>query len=65
LALISFGLSFVVRHYFMQFLAVTLLAGVKAIVDWRSAKTQILIYRALSAEPGPEQHRLHQHSSHL
>ena len=65
LALASFGLSFVFRHYFMQFLAVTVLAGIKAIVEMRAVKTQILIYKALSDTPEGREHRLHEHSSRL
>ena len=57
----SFALSFVFRRYFMQFLVVTVLAGVKALVELRATKTQILIYKSLSNEDKSQQ-RLHQHS---
>ena len=65
LAIGSLALSFVFHHYFIQFLVVTALAGMKYIVEMRASKTQILIYKALTGEHGPEQHRLHQHSSRL
>ena len=62
LALVSLGLSFIFRHYFIQFLVVTALAGMKCIVEMRATKTQILIYKALSDDKGSEKHRLHEHS---
>ena len=65
LALAAFALSFIFRRYFMQFLVVTVLAGVKALVELRATKTQILIYKALSDEQDSHQQRLHQHSSRL
>ena len=65
LALGAFALSFVFRRYFMQFLALTVLAGVKALLEMRATKTQILIYKALSEDDDSQQHRLHQHSSRL
>ena len=61
----SFGGSFAFPRYFMQFLVVTVLAGVKGIAEMRATKTQILIYKALSEDPASEQHRLHHHSSRL
>jgi hypothetical protein len=54
----SFALSFIFRKYFMQFLVVTALAGVKWIVEMRASKTQIMIYRALSDDAGKPAHRL-------
>ena len=54
----SFALSFVFRRYFMQFLVVTVLAGVKWVVEMRASKTQIMIYRALAEEPQEHTHRL-------
>ena len=65
LATAAFVLSFFVRRYFMQFLAAAVLAGVKAIVELRAAKTQILIYKALSDTTGGTEHRLHHHSTRL
>ena len=58
-ALASFALSFVFRRYFMQFLAVTVLAGVQGLVELRATKTQILIYKALQKE---DSGKIHQHS---
>ncbi len=56
---ISFFLSFVFRRYFVQFLVITVLAGVKWIVEMRASKTQIMIYRALSEDSEqPTPHRL-------
>ncbi len=52
LALTAFTLSFVIRHYFVQWTALALVFAVKAMIDQRSAKTQILIYKALSEEQG-------------
>ena len=54
----AFALSFVVRRYFMQFLAVSLIAGVKWAVEMRASKTQIMIYKALSDEGNSHGHRL-------
>ena len=65
LAVGAFALSFVFRRTFMQFLVVTVLAGVKGLVEMRATKTQILIYKALSEEHDSQQHRLHQHSPRL
>jgi anti-sigma factor RsiW len=39
--------SFLVPHYYVQFVAAGVLLGVKAIVDQKAAKTQIFIYKAL------------------
>jgi hypothetical protein len=64
LSLLGFGLSFVFPHYFMQCLALGVLAGAKWIVDQRALKTQILIYKALQEEKEtvPERHGLEHHS---
>jgi hypothetical protein len=60
LTVISFALSFVFRRYFMQFLALTVIAGVRWAVEMRASKTQIMIYRALSEDPEKPAHRLKQ-----
>ena len=60
LALGGFLLSFVFRHYFIQFLVVTVLAGVKAIVEMRATRTQILIYKALTEDTAHGHSRLHE-----
>lgn len=67
LGVIAFALSFVFRQYFLQFLALTLLFGVKWIVDQKAAKTQILIYKALKEEEHGANHSrdLHRTSSRL
>ena len=61
----ALGFSFFLKPYFMQFLVLTLLLGFKGILDQRARKTQILIYKALSAEESGERHRLHQHTTRL
>lgn len=52
--LVSFLLSFVFGRFFLQFLAATLLFGVKWIVDQKAMRTQILIYKALQEEQGEQ-----------
>jgi len=61
----ALALSFFLKPYFMQFLVLTLLLGFKGILDQRARKTQILIYKALSADEGGQRHRLHQHTTRL
>ena len=63
----AFILSFAYRRYFFQFVALAVLLGVKWIVDQKSMKTQILIYRALREDEGKTHpHKdLHRISSHL
>ena len=46
LAIISFILSFVFQHYFVQFLTATLLLGIKWISDAKSTKMLVMIYEA-------------------
>ena len=46
-AVITFMLSFLFRRFFLQFLVVALLFGVKWIVDQKAMRTQVLIYKAL------------------
>ncbi len=64
-AVTSFALSFVFPYRFMQFLVLTLLFGVKWIVDRRVQKTQILVYKALSDNQEASHGHLHRTSSHL
>ncbi len=45
-AMISFGLSFLMPRFFIQFLVATLLLGTKWIVDSKSTKMLIMIYEA-------------------
>lgn len=55
LMFVMFTLSFMVHRYFMQFLAAALLCGIKAMLDYKAAKTQILIYKAMeSGERSPQ-----------
>ena len=68
LAALSLALSFFVRHYFLQFLALAVVFAVKWIVEQKSTKTQILIYRALeqeSANSRRDSEHLHRFPSHL
>ena len=46
LAIISFILSFTFSRYFLQFLAATLLLGIKWVVDSKSTKMLIMIHEA-------------------
>ena len=64
-AALSFALSYAFPHYFMQFLAVSLVSAFKWLVEHRAMKTQILIYKALAEDEGSEGSRLHRHASHL
>ena len=64
-AVISFALSFIFRHFFYQFLVITILAGAKWIVDKKATKTQILIYKALQEDSQGKQQDLHRLSAHL
>ena len=66
-ALTSFAGSFLVPHYFLQFLAAALLFGFKWAVEERGTRTQIMIYKALREEEGSAgRHRdLHQHAARL
>ena len=59
----ALGLSFVAPRYFVQWVALAVLFGVKFIIDQRATKTQILIYKAL-AEDSESFHR-HQTPSRL
>ena len=64
---IFFAISFFVPRYFLQFLVLAVLCGVKVIVDSRSLKSQILIYQALRDEERDPLSRgrvhLHHHES--
>lgn len=62
---VSLIISFVFPYRFMQFLVLTLLFGVKWIVDQRAQKTQILVYKALSESATTPHEHLHQSDSHL
>jgi hypothetical protein len=46
LAIISFILSFIFRDFFLQFLAATILLGIKWISDAKSTKMLVMIYEA-------------------
>ncbi len=64
-AIAAFSLSFVFRRYFMQWLVLATLAGIKAIVEMRAAKTQVLIYKALSEDTPGKERDLQQQRSRL
>ena len=53
----SFITSFFYHHYFYQCLALALFFGIKWVLDRRSTKTQILIYKALKDEESPKHSR--------
>ncbi len=57
-AIAAFAMSFVFPRYFFQYVALTVLFGVKWIVDQRATKTQILIYKALQ-DDSESFHRQH------
>ena len=62
----SFIASFFYKHYFYQFLALSLFFGIKWIVDQRAASTRTLIYKALkNEESSSNSGDLHKHSSRL
>ncbi len=67
LALASFAGSFLAPRYFFQFLAGFLFFGIRWIVDQRSTKTQIFVYKTLQEETAhkSESRDLHHPSSHL
>ncbi|GEM_PF-2676954 len=57
IAAAAFALSFAVPRYFVQCLVVALLAGIKGIMDAKTVKTQVLVYKAL-AESGESSSRV-------
>ena len=58
--------SFIFRRYFFQCLAVALIFGIKWVMDQRSTKTQVLIYKALKEEGDcVHSRRLHSTQSHV
>ena len=62
----SFIASFFYKHYFYQFLALSLFFGIKWAIDQKAARAQILIYKALKEEGSSDDSRdLHKHSSRL
>ena len=62
----AFLLSFVFPRYFFQYLVVALLFGIKWVIDQKSAKTQILIYKALKEEDSSGRLKdLHRTETHL
>ena len=67
IALVSFAGSFLAPRYFFQFLAGFLFFGIRWIVDQRSTKTQIFVYKTLQEETAhkSESRDLHHPSSHL
>ena len=47
LALFFFALSFIVRHYFLQFLAISVVLGFKWVMEGEGAKRVIMIFRGI------------------
>ena len=68
LAVGSFGLSFAFSHYFIQWVVLAAFFGFKWVMDRKAARTQVMIYKALSSDAesksGP-QSRLQKPSGHL
>lgn len=66
LAIGTFSTSFVFRHYFFQWLVLALFFGFKWILEQRTSRTQVLIYKALREEEGAGRLKdLHKTSSQL
>ncbi|GEM_PF-1228034 len=62
----AFAASFFVPRYFLQFLALALLFGIRWALDARASRTRVLIYKALQeGAPGAERDHLHRASGHL
>jgi hypothetical protein len=47
LALVFFALSFIARHYFLQFLAISIILGFKWVMEGEGAKRVIMIFRGI------------------
>ena len=60
-----FLLSFSLRRFFIQWTALGMLCVAQWIIDQKSTKTQIMIYKALSEEADPKARHLHRTGSHL
>ena len=68
LAVSAFALSFFVKPYFLQCVAVGILFGLKWVLAGRAARTQVLIYKALKEDqslPSRQPHDLHDSHSRL
>lgn len=65
--LLSFAASFWVPRYFVQWTVLAALLGLKWILDARTVRSQVLIYRALQegGTPTGESGRLQKHRAHL
>ena len=60
-----FSLSFVIRQYFIQWVVLGALCLLKWIVDQKTTRTQIMIYKALSDAGEDKTRHLHRVDSHL
>ncbi len=60
-----FSLSFLIPRYFIQWVALGALCVLKWIVDQKSTKTQIMIYKALKDENEEKTRHLHRVDSNL
>jgi len=47
MAIISFGLSFIFRYYFLQFLVVSIILGFKWVMEGEGAKRVIMIFKGI------------------
>ena len=59
------GVSFFHKHFFMQWVVLGALCIAKWIVDQKSTKTQIMIYKALSEDAQEKTRHLHRVESNL
>ena len=58
LTLISFGLSFAVRRYFLQFLFLALIFGIKWALGSEGSKNLIMIFRGLSHKESEDKEKI-------
>ena len=63
--ILLFAFSFLMKHFFIQWTMLGALCVIKWIVDQKSTKTQIMIYKALSEEDNSKTRHLHRADSHL
>ncbi|MCG3176139.1 MAG: hypothetical protein MOGMAGMI_01080 [Candidatus Omnitrophica bacterium] len=66
---VCFVVSLAVPRYFVQWVALAVLCGIKWAIDARTVRSQVLIFKALREESGGpgsfESGRLQKHSAHL
>ena len=62
---VSFGISFLFRRYFLQFLVLTVIFGVKWVFEAGSTKTLIMVYDAWRKRDKEDADSLNRHSRFL